>query len=99
MAVRFSGGFMVCELGGDVVATARFSQHAAADGQGAWIVSTRPARLFSYAQAIKALALAGRLAAGFDHTDPHVTTWRTVLCLPDDSAEDARHARSAEGER
>ena len=74
MAIQISDGFMAYELDGDVVATARSSQHAAADGQGAWIVSTYPARLFTYAQAITALALAGRLAAGFDHTDPHVKT-------------------------
>jgi hypothetical protein len=30
-----------------VVATARFSRSAAADGNGAWIVSTNPARLFA----------------------------------------------------
>jgi hypothetical protein len=33
--------------GDRVVAVARFSQHAAADGNGAWIVSTHPARLFN----------------------------------------------------
>jgi hypothetical protein len=38
MAVQFSGNFMAYELDGEVVATARFRQHAAADGQGAWIV-------------------------------------------------------------
>jgi hypothetical protein len=94
MAVQFSGNFMAYELDGEIVATARFSQHAAADGQGAWIVSTRPARLFTYAQALTALVLAGRLAAGFDRTDPHVKTWRTVLRLPNDDVEDAKHARS-----
>jgi hypothetical protein len=55
-----------------VVATARFSQHAAADGTGAWIVSTHPARLFSRNQAITALALADRLAAGYGYDDPFV---------------------------
>jgi hypothetical protein len=40
------------------VATARFSEHAAADGNGAWIVSTRPALLFSRKQAITVLTVA-----------------------------------------
>jgi hypothetical protein len=39
---------------------ARLSEHAAADGSGAWIVSTPPARLFSRNQAITALTLAER---------------------------------------
>jgi hypothetical protein len=55
---------MALEVNGAVIATARFSQYAAADGNGAWIVSTHPARLFSPNQAITALTLAGRLAAG-----------------------------------
>jgi hypothetical protein len=37
-----------------VVATARFSKHAGADGNGGWIVSTQPARLFTRDQAITA---------------------------------------------
>ncbi len=36
---------MSLETGNRVVATARFSEHAAADGN-AWIVTTCPARLF-----------------------------------------------------
>src|SRR5258705_12253835 len=59
-----------------VIATARFSQDAAADGNGAWIVWTHPARLFSRSQAITALALAGRLAAGYGDGDPCVVSWR-----------------------
>jgi hypothetical protein len=46
MAIRISGDFMALEVSGAVIATARFSQYAAADGNGAWIVSTHPARLF-----------------------------------------------------
>ena len=38
---------MVLDIDGRTVATARFSQHRAANGRGAWIVSDRPLRLFS----------------------------------------------------
>jgi hypothetical protein len=63
---------MTAVYGGKVNATARFSQDAAADGNGAWIVSTHPARLFSYNQAITALTLAERLATGYGDDDPFV---------------------------
>jgi hypothetical protein len=49
---------MTLETGNRVVVTARFSEHAAADGHGAWIVSTHPARLFTRDQAITALTVA-----------------------------------------
>ena len=54
--------FMTAEFGGRVIATARYSAHAAADGQGAWIVSGLPRRLFSRNQAITVMVLAERLA-------------------------------------
>jgi hypothetical protein len=47
MAIQISGDFMALEVNGEVVATARLSEYAAADGNGGWIVSTRPAPLFS----------------------------------------------------
>ena len=81
MAIQVSDDFMALEVNGAVIATARFSQHAAADGNGAWIVSTHPARLFSRPQAITALTLAERLAAGFGDDDPHVIGWRKELFL------------------
>ena len=81
MAIRIEDDFMALEVDGAVVATARFSQHAAADGNGAWIVSTHLARLFYRAQAITALTLAERLAAGFGDDDPFVKTWRKELFL------------------
>ena len=62
MAIEINEDFMTLTVGDHIVATARFSQHAAADGNGAWIVSTHPARLFSRNQAITALTLAERLA-------------------------------------
>jgi hypothetical protein len=70
MAIRIMDDTMTLEIGDCVVATARFSEHAAADGNGAWIVSTHPARLFSRNQAITALVLAERLAIGYGDDDP-----------------------------
>ena len=81
MAIRIEDDLMTLEAHGAVVATARFSQRAAADGNGAWIVSTRPARLFSRNQAITALTLAERLAAGYGDDDPFVRSWREELFL------------------
>jgi hypothetical protein len=60
MAIQVSDNFIALEVDGAVIATARFSQHAATDGNGAWIVSAHPARLFNRNQAITALTLAER---------------------------------------
>lgn len=81
MAIRIMGDTMTLEIGHCVVATARFSEHAAADGDGAWIVSTHPARLFSRDRAITALSLAERLAIGYGDDDPFVRAWRMELFL------------------
>jgi hypothetical protein len=81
MSVRINATSMTLEIDDRVVATARFSQHAAADGTGAWIVSTHPARLFSRNQAITALTLAERLAAGYGDDDPFLIGWREELFL------------------
>ena len=42
MAARIEDNFMTAEYDGRVIATARYSSHAAADGQGAWTVSRSP---------------------------------------------------------
>jgi hypothetical protein len=42
----------------ETAATAQFRPHAAADGHGAWVVSTRPGRLLSFSQAVTALTIA-----------------------------------------
>jgi hypothetical protein len=55
--------------------------HAAADGRGAWIVSDHPSRLFTRNQAITAMVLAERLAAGYGDDDPFVIGWREELGL------------------
>ena len=81
MAIRINEDFMTLTVDDRVVATARFSKDAAADGNGAWIVSTHPLRLFYRDQAITALTLAERLAAGFGDDDPFVKSWRKELFL------------------
>jgi hypothetical protein len=42
MAIRVNEDSMTLEIDNHVLATARFSEHAAADGNGVWIVSTFP---------------------------------------------------------
>jgi hypothetical protein len=79
MGARIDDDFMTAEYDGRVVATARYSAHAAPDGQGAWIVSGLPRRLFARNQAITAMVLAERLTAGYGDDDPFVIGWREEL--------------------
>ena len=79
--IDISDEYMAAVIDGKTVAAARWSWHAAADGNGAWIVSTHPARLFSRSQAITALTLAERLAVGHGDDDPLVKSWRKELFL------------------
>ena len=72
---------MSLEIDGRVIATAEFTEHAAANSQGAWIVSSHPGRLFTCNQAIAAMVLAERLAAGYGDDDPFVIGWREELDL------------------
>ena len=81
MAIQVSDDFMALEVNGAVTATARFSPDAAADGNGAWIASAYPGRLFTRSQAITALTLAERSAAGLGEDDPLVPIWRKELFL------------------
>ena len=64
MAIQITDVTMTLEADNCVVATARFSEHAAAEGNGAWIVSIYPARLFSRDQAITARTVAGLMGSG-----------------------------------
>jgi len=73
MAVRIHANSMTLEIDDRVVATARFSQHAAADGNDAWIVPTHPARLLTRNQANTDLTLAVHPDAGYGDNDPFVT--------------------------
>ena len=62
MTLRINVSSMTLENGDRVVATALYSDHATADGNATWIVSTHPDRVVSRNQAITALTLAERLA-------------------------------------
>ena len=83
MAARIDDEIMTTGHDGRVVATARYSAHAAADGQGAWVASEsdHPGRLFTRDQAITAMVLAERLAAGYGEDDLFVLGWREELGL------------------
>ena len=81
MAARIEDDFMCAEQDGRVIATARYSSYAAADGQGGWTVSGLPRRLFTRNQAITAMVLAERLAAGYGDNDLFVIGWREELGL------------------
>ena len=81
MGARIEDDFMTAEYDGRVIAPARCSSHAAADGQGAWVVSDWPGRLFTRNQAITAMVLAERLAAGYGDDDVFVVGWREELGL------------------
>ena len=79
MSLRIDNDFMALDVGGEIIATAWFSQHAAADGQGAWIVSDRSARLFSRNQAITALTVTELLAIGHSADHPLVLAFEEEL--------------------
>ena len=81
MAARIDDDYMTAEHDGRVITTARYSSHAAADGQGAWTVSGLHRRLFNRNQAITAMVLAERLAAGYGDDDVFVLGWREELGL------------------
>ena len=81
MSTKINDDSMSLEIDGHVVATAAFSEHATADGHGAWTVSCHPGRLFTRNQAITAMVLAERLAAGYGDDDPFVIGWREELGL------------------
>jgi hypothetical protein len=55
-----------------------------ADGHGAWIVSCHPGRLFTRNQAITAMVLAERLAAGYGDDDPFLVGWHEEVGLVTD---------------
>ena len=81
MAIRIEDDFMSTEIDGRVIATARYREHAAGDRRGVWIVSGQPSRLFTRNQAITAMVLAERLAAGYGDDDLFVIGWREELGL------------------
>ena len=81
MSTKINDDTMSLEIDDRVVATAEFSEYAATGGHGAWVVSCHPGRLFTRNQAITAMVLAERLAAGFGDDDLFVIGWREELGL------------------
>jgi hypothetical protein len=79
MAIKIDNDCMTLEIDGHVIATARFSQHAAADGQGAWIVSCNGDRLLTRNQAITALTVTELLETGYADDDALVIALREEL--------------------
>jgi hypothetical protein len=79
MAGRIDDDFITAEYDGRVVATARYCRGAMDDGRGVWAVTGWPGRLFTRNQAITAMVLADRLAAGYGDDDPFVIGWREEL--------------------
>jgi hypothetical protein len=79
MSLRIENNSMSLEVDGRIVATARFSEHTAADGQGAWIVSDRSGRLFSRNQAITALTVTELLEIGHRADHPLVLAFEEEL--------------------
>lgn len=79
--IEITDEYMSLAVDGEAIADAHFSQHAAGNGNGAWIVSTHPARLFTRNNAITALSLAERLAAGYGDDDLFVIDMRAELSL------------------
>jgi hypothetical protein len=61
MALYITDDTMTLKIDDRVVATARFSKHDAANENGAWIVSTHPARLFTCDQMMTALTWAASM--------------------------------------
>jgi hypothetical protein len=79
VAARIEDDFMSAEHDGRVIATARYCEGAPDDGRGVWAVSGWPGRLFTRNQAITAMVLAERLAAGYGDDDLFVIGWREEL--------------------
>ena len=79
MTGQIEDDFMTAEYDGRVIATARYWDDAVGDGRGVWTVSGWPGRLFTRNQAITAMVLAERLAAGYGDDDPFVIGWREEL--------------------
>ncbi len=81
MSTKINDDAMSLEIDGRVLATAELRDHAAANGHGAWTVSCYPGHLFTRNQAITAMVLAERLAAGYGDDDLFVVGWREELGL------------------
>jgi hypothetical protein len=79
MAMHITDDTMVLKIADLVVATARFNEHAAADGNGAWLVSTHPAPLFTGDPVIVALTVAELGEGAYPEDRPLVVALRKEL--------------------
>ncbi len=70
---------MTLTVDDEVSASTRFSRHAVASGDGVWIVSCQAARLFTGDQAITAMVIAERRAAGYRGDNPFTSGGREEL--------------------
>jgi hypothetical protein len=64
MAIRIDDDLMSLEIVSASLRLPSSAAHAAADGQGAWVVSCLPARVLTRNQAITALTVAELLSTG-----------------------------------
>jgi len=85
MAARIEDRFISAEYDRRVIATARYSEHTADGRHGGWTVSGWPNRLYTRNEAITAMVLAERLAAGYGDDDPFVIGWAASMMVLDAS--------------
>jgi len=71
MAIKINDHFLYLEIDGAFIASAK------EDGKRRWKVSNRPG--LNRKQAMTAMVLAERLAAGYSDEDPFVAGWREEL--------------------
>ena len=85
-------------MSSDVIgATALFEPDAAADGNGAWVLSWVPLRLFTRNQAVTGMQLAETVAQGGGEEDGQVKMWAAELHLtPGEAVDRIRRAAGAD---
>ena len=77
--IEITSEYMCLKVNDKVIAIARFSPHAAGDGDGAWIVSTCTARLLACDQATTALTVAEPGESGYPDSHPLVVALQAEL--------------------
>jgi hypothetical protein len=70
MLIEINNEDMALTINSKVIATTRFPKHATTHGNCARIVSAHPSRRFNRNEAITAMVLVVRLAAGIGDADP-----------------------------
>ena len=80
-AIRINEDSMILKIDNHVVATARFNEHAAADGNGAWIVSTHTVQVQQQPGHHGADSVRDRLARGVALLTDRLIRITTALAL------------------